>query len=55
MVPLDDIKINECLNYMEGPIVILYRKTNNLQKKGGSLGLGTVTPPKGFRLDLGTQ
>ena len=33
MVSLDDIKVDDSLNYIERPMVILDRKTKNLRNK----------------------
>ena len=40
VLPLEDIQVDECLNYIETPIVILNKKTKTLRNK--VVGLVTV-------------
>ena len=49
MIPFDDIQVDDRLNYIERPVIILVRKTKALHKKVVSLVKVQWQHQKGFK------
>ena len=48
MVALDDIRVDECLYYIERPMKVVERKMKVIWKQGDTFGEGSVAASEGL-------